>query len=114
MTRTVQKRDRLLRNLPITAEMLRGSLVSRTVIRHRQSCTKCASGQGHPLSLLTVTYPGGNTRQFSLHVEQVPVVRRWLSNYRQLKDAIEEICELNHQLLRTKPDSSPPRSNRRD
>jgi len=39
---------------------------------------KCASGEGHPLSVLTVTYPGGRTRQFSLRRERVPVVRRWL------------------------------------
>jgi len=53
-----------------------------------------------PLSVLTVTYPGGGTRQFSLRRERVPVVRRWLRNYQDLKEAIESICELNHELLR--------------
>jgi hypothetical protein len=32
--------------------------------------------------------------------ERVAEVRRWLSNYQELKEAIEAICELNHDLLR--------------
>ena len=108
----IQRRDALLRRLPITGEMLRGSLLLRTVRPHRQSCAKCASGEGHPLWVLNIGYPGGRTRQFSLHADRIPEVRRWLSNYRHLKDAIEEICELNHVLLR--PDTSPTRRPRRD
>ena len=49
--------------------------------------------------VLTVTYPGGRTRQFSVRRERVAEVRLWLSNYQELKEAIE-ICELNHDLLR--------------
>ena len=30
----------------------------------------------------------------------MPQVRRWLENYKALKEALEEICELNHHLLR--------------
>jgi uncharacterized protein YjiS (DUF1127 family) len=47
-----------------------------------------------------VTYPGGRTRQISVRRERVAEVRRWLNNYRELKEAIEAICELNHDLLR--------------
>ena len=32
--------------------------------------------------------------------ERVAEIRRWLSNYQDLKEAIEAICELNHDLLR--------------
>jgi hypothetical protein len=32
--------------------------------------------------------------------ERVEQVRRWLANYQELKEAIEAICELNHDLLR--------------
>ena len=51
------------------------------------------------MSVLTVSYPGGQTRQFSLRREQVAEVRQWLRNYQQLKEAIEAICEINHELL---------------
>jgi hypothetical protein len=50
--------------------------------------------------VLTVTYPGGRTRQFSVRRERAAEVRRWLSNYQDLKEAIETVCELNHDLLR--------------
>jgi hypothetical protein len=47
-----------------------------------------------------VTYPGGRTRQISVRRERVDEVRRWLENYQDLKQAIEAMCELNHELLR--------------
>src|SRR6266436_3015767 len=66
------------------------------------SLATCEIGadDGHPLSVLTVSYPGGRTRQFSLRREQVEEVRRWLGNYHRLREALEAICELNHALLR--------------
>lgn len=98
-SQSLRRRQRLLEGLPITGEMLRGSLLQRTV-RHSSSCAKCARGEGHQVAVLTVSYPGGRTRQFSLRREQVAEVQRWLDNYRDLKNAIEAICELNHILLR--------------
>ena len=97
---TLRVRQKLLERLPLTGEILRGSLLERTVFRHKANCEKCATGEGHPLTVLTVTYPGGRTRQFSLHGEQIAEVRRWLENYKNLKEALEEICELNHSLVR--------------
>lgn len=99
IAQALRARARLLRRLPITGEMLRGSLLERTV-RHSSGCAKCARGEGHQVAVLTVSYPGGGTRQFSLRRDQVAEVRRWLDNYRGLKDAVEAICELNQVLLR--------------
>ena len=101
--RTVRKRERLLGKLPVTGELLRGSLLDRT-IRHTKDCPKCARGEGHRVFVLTVTYPGGRTRQFSIRRDRVAEVRRALANYQKLKEAIEAICELNHDLLR--PDAA--------
>jgi hypothetical protein len=105
----IATRQALVSQLPVTGEILRGSLLERTV-RHSRGCTICASGGGHPLSVLTVTYAGGRTRQLSLRREQVEEARRWLGNYHKLKEALEEICELNHALLR--PDDAAPRRTR--
>jgi len=107
-------RQKLLDRLPVTGEILRGSLLQRTIRNHATGCAKCASGEGHPLSVLTVSYPGGRTRQFSLRRERVAEVRRWLRNYQKLKEAIEVICELNHELLRPEQASSKRRSKPRD
>jgi len=101
--RVLAQRQRILaRPLDLSA-ILRGSLLHRT-IRHRQGCPKCARGEGHPVWILTVGYPGGGTRQISLRQEIVPQVRRWLNNYQKIKNTLEQICELNQQLLRPEPE----------
>lgn len=96
------KRDRLAQSLPDAAEILRGSLLQRT-IRHKRGCAKCARGEGHPVLVLTVNYPGGKNQQISLRPEQKTQVERWLENYQRLKSRLEEICELNQALLRPEP-----------
>ena len=55
--RTLRARQKLVGKLPITGELLRGSLLERT-IRHTKGCPKCARGEGHHVFVLTVTYPG--------------------------------------------------------
>jgi hypothetical protein len=47
-----------------------------------------------------VGYPGGKTRPVSLRPEQVPQVRKALEHYRDFKQALEAIRELNQFLLR--------------
>src|SRR5260370_24909312 len=97
--------------LPVTGEVLRGSLFERAV-RHTSGCTMCAGGGGHPLWVLTISYAGGRTRQFNLRREQVDDVRRWLGHYHKLKEALQDICRLNHALLR--PDGAAPRRARKN
>jgi cyclopropane fatty-acyl-phospholipid synthase-like methyltransferase len=109
----IRTREKLLSRLTVTSEILRGSLVHR-ITRHSSGCAKCARGEGHLLWVLTVAYPGGRTRQFSLHQEQVPEVRRWLDNYQKLKQHLEAICELNRELLRADKDASRARRKSRD
>jgi hypothetical protein len=100
--RAIQTREKLVSRLPVTGELLRGSLLERT-IWHRKGCPKCARGEGHHVFVLTVSYGGGRTRQISVRGERVAEVRRWLNNYQKLKGAIEAICEFNHELLRPPP-----------
>jgi hypothetical protein len=111
--RTLQAREKLLGKLPVTGEIVRGALLERTV-RHRNGCPKCARGEGHQVFVLTVSYPGGRTRQLSVRRERVEEVRRWLRNYHELKGAIEAICELNHELLRPVVGAAKRRGKRRD
>jgi hypothetical protein len=111
--RTIQARQRLVNKLPVTGELLRGSLLERTV-RHSSGCPKCARGEGHHVFVLTVSYAGGRTRQLSVRRERVAEVRRWLRNYQNLKEAIEAICELNHDLLRPPPGARRSRGKNRD
>ncbi len=101
-SQALRTREKLVGTLPVTGELLRGSLLERTV-RHRKDCPKCARGEGHHVFVLTVSYAGGRTQQFSVRRERVAEVRRWLDNYKKLKQTIEAICELNHELLRPEP-----------
>jgi hypothetical protein len=103
----IRKLDRLLARLPQSRDLLRGSLLQRT-IRHRTGCPKCERGEGHPVSVLATGYPGGRIRHISLRKEQVPHVTDCLANYQKLKSAIEEICEINQQLLRLEPSEAEP------
>ena len=98
MTRgqALRKREKLVAQLSSASGVLRGSLLQRTV-RHSSGCLKCARGEGHPLWVLNVGYPGGKTRQVSLRPGQVPQVRKAIEQYRELKQAISE---LNQFLLR--------------
>jgi hypothetical protein len=101
----VQRRDKLAVGLSGLADVLRGSLLQRTV-HHSSGCPKCARGEGHPLWVLNVNYPGAQTRQLSLRAEQLPHVRKALQRYRRAKETLEAISELNQQLLRMDRDES--------
>jgi hypothetical protein len=105
MTResAIRKRDQLATVLARSADVLRGSLLERTTF-HSKGCPKCARGEGHPQWVLNVNYPGAKTRQLSLRPEQLPRVRKALNNYRQAKESLEKISEINQHLLRLERD----------
>jgi hypothetical protein len=99
----------LVSKLPITGELLRGTLLERTV-RHTKDCAKCARGEAHQVLVLTMTYLGHRTRQISVPASGLPR----LANYQELKEAIDAICKLNHDLLRPQQVASKPRREQRD
>jgi hypothetical protein len=47
-----------------------------------------------------VGYPGGKTRQVSLRREQVSLVQKAIEEYRDFKQTLEAISELNQFLVR--------------
>jgi hypothetical protein len=107
MTReqAIRKREKLAAKLSSPISVLRGSLLQRA-IHHSSGCQKCARGEGHPLWVLTVGYPGGKTRQVSLRPDQIPQVRKALEGYRNFKRSLEAISELNQFLLRLDREAS--------
>ena len=106
--RALQKRDILAASLHQCGDVLRGSLLERATF-HSSGCPKCVRGEGHPQWVLNVNYPGAKTRQLSLRPEQVPQVRKALQRYRQAKETLEAISELNQYLLRLDRDESKER-----
>src|ERR1700690_4630210 len=106
--RAIRKREKLVGQVSSPSGVLRGSLLQRT-IHHSSGCLKCIRGEGHPLWVLTVGYPGGKTRQVSLRPEQVPQVRKALQRYQDFKQTLEAISELNQFLLRLDREESKQR-----
>jgi len=52
----IRTREKLVSKLPISGELLRGTLLERTV-RHTKNCPKCARGEGHQVFVLTCASP---------------------------------------------------------
>ena len=73
-------------------------------VRFAKECLSITyRGEGHRVWVLTVGYPGGRTRQFTVPAQHKGQVQRWVRNYRRLRAKLEAICELNHELLRADP-----------
>src|SRR5260370_34976286 len=104
MTReqATRKRAKLSAKLSSPRGVLRGSLLQR-MIHHSSGCLKCARGEGHPLWVLTVGYPGGKTRQVGLRLDEAAEARKALRRYRDFKQGRETMGHLNHFLLRLGP-----------
>jgi hypothetical protein len=108
MKRLLNRRRRVATRLPPFEEVLRGSLVVRSLRCGKPNC-RCADGEGHPATYLSVTLPGGRTEQISLPSDLVPLVERQIANYHAWWNAIEEISAVNRELLRVEREKRVPR-----
>ena len=109
MKRLQQRRRRILRALPPLDEIVRGSVVERRVRCGKPGC-RCARGQLHATTSLSVTFAGGRTEQLSLPAPVVPLARRWVANYRAWWTAVEKISAINRELLRAQRAAPPKRA----
>jgi len=92
---------KLLAKLPPLDDLLRGSLLERRTFHPSSvACSTCTSGKGHRQWVLNVNYPGGKTRQITLHPDQLPQVRRQIGNLARVRDILERVCEVNQKQLR--------------
>lgn len=111
MKRPVDRRRRILAQLPPLDEVLRGSVVVRAVRCGKPGC-HCAKGEGHRATYLSVTLATGRTEQISLPDELIPLVRRWVANYHAWRAAIEKVSAINRDLLRQQRQAPRKRSQR--
>ena len=95
-----RRRGQLLRKLPPLDAILRGSLVERYKRCGNPNC-KCADGPGHgPKYYLSVSYPGRSPQMDYVPQADYPQVSERVANYAQVREILEEISEINHELLR--------------
>jgi hypothetical protein len=95
-----RRRGQLLRKLPPLDSVLRGSLIERYKRCGNPNC-RCADGQGHgPKYYLSVSYPGSSPRMDYVPQAEYARVSESLANYSQIREILEQISEINHELLR--------------
>jgi hypothetical protein len=111
MRRLLSRRRRILAKLPPLEEVLRGSVIVRSLRCGKPSC-HCAEGEGHPATYLSVTLAGGRTEQISLPAELVPIAARGVAAYRAWWAAIEQLSAINRDLIRRRR-QQPSRPHRR-
>ena len=95
----LDRRRRILAKLPPLEEVLRGSVLVRSLRCGKPSC-HCAEGEGHPATYLSVTHAGGRTEQISLPAALIPLARRGVAAYRAWWAAIEKLSAINRDQLR--------------
>ena len=99
MRRLLARRRRILAKLPSLEEVLRGSVIVRSLRCGKPGC-HCAEGEGHPATYLSVTLAGGRTEQISLPAELVPVAERGVAAYRAWWAAVEKLSTINRDRIR--------------
>ena len=99
MNRLLKRRQRVLAKLPPLDEVLRGSLVERSVRCGKERC-RCASGELHAAVYLSVTHRGGHTEQISIPRELVAAVRNGIVVYQRWWEILEQVSAINRDLLR--------------
>ncbi len=72
--------------------IIRGSLLVRRRVCGKPGC-KCARGQKHESLYLVIT-DKGQTRQLYVPKDFEPLVRRWVEDYHQARELMEEISRI--------------------
>jgi hypothetical protein len=92
-----QARSRLVQLLSQQG-IIRGSLLVRRRVCGKPGC-KCARGQKHESLYLVIT-DKGRTRQLYVPKDFEPLVRRWVEDYHQARELMEEISRIYWDKLR--------------
>src|ERR1035437_5970065 len=89
-----KRRPALLRNLPPSDAVLRGSLIERYKRCGKPGC-KCADGPGHgPKYYLSVSFPGERPQMDYVPQDAYGQTAELLANYHRSREILETICEV--------------------
>jgi hypothetical protein len=95
-----RRRQQLVRKLPPLDRLLRGSLIERYKPCGKPGC-KCAHGPGHgPKYYLSVSYSGRRPQMDYVPQGYYAQITQSLRDHHQVREILEEICEINRELLR--------------
>ena len=92
-----RSRDSRLRQLGEIQAFAAGTLKLVNVRCGRKGC-RCADGEGHPSNYLAMNIAGKKVTQY-IRREDLPDVRKLVSEYKRLKRLVKEISELTMELI---------------
>ena len=99
---SIKQNSLLTKSLPPLHEIIRGTLLLRYMTCGNKNC-KCHRGEKHgPYYYLTINYPKGKTKCIKIGDQDVSRVKKWLRNYKKIKNILEKILNLNFKLLKNK------------
>jgi hypothetical protein len=99
-----KRRHDLARDLPPIEQLLRGALTETYKRCGRPNC-HCATGRGHgPKRYLVISQPGGRPRRDYVPNATHEHVVGLIGNFNRLREALNEICAINTELLRRRED----------
>src|SRR5262249_61364269 len=94
-----KRREKLLRALPPLARILRGSLLEKYKRCGRPGC-HCANNRGHgPKRYLSISTPAQRPQIDYVPNDAFIKATEDLENYRNVREALNQICPLNPALL---------------
>ena len=95
-----KRRRKLLAELPPLDRIMRGSLIERYKRCGRPGC-HCANDRGHgPKRYLSISTPNQHPKIDYVPNDAFSKVTEYLDNYRNVREALNEICAINTELLR--------------
>jgi len=112
MKKLLLRRQRLSAQAPALEEIMRGSIVERSLRCGKKGC-HCADGPGHPATYLCVSVAPGRTEQISISGSLVDQARRGVAAYARWWAVGEEVSRINRQLLRLQRERIRPAGKRR-
>ena len=97
-----QRKARLLRSFRLPPEILHASLIERFMKCGKPNCHCHSSGPKHgPFFYLNRCFAKGQMQSLLLKSsDQVDQARQGLAAYAQIQEALDQISQINHELLR--------------
>ncbi len=93
--RLTARRQQLLNELATLGPVLRATVVERYTQCGKGNC-KCMRGEKHgPAYYLVVSYAKGRTRHVYIPKTLRPVAERWVRQYHQALDLLEEVSSID-------------------
>lgn len=99
-----ERRHRIAQEIPPIEQVMRGTL-SATFKRCGRANCHCVDGPGHgPKHYLSVSRSGERPHRDYVRNADTALVAQLISNLHQLREALDEICAINTELLRRHED----------